>query len=51
MLLGIVFSAGATVALLLLLRPNQLVLVLVGFAILGFFILPLLPVSMECAAE
>lgn len=48
---GFVACAGACIAFLFALRPDQPIVVGVAFALLGLCMLPLLPIAMECAAE
>lgn len=48
---GLIAATLGTVFVFLALRPGEMALVSVGFGALGFVMLPLLPVCMECAAE
>jgi len=49
--IGLLCALGATIFMLLSLRPNHFLLLCVSFGVLGAAMLPLLPVCMECAAE
>ena len=46
-----VLSLVAIMSVILVIRPNQKILVAIFFGILGFAMLPLLPVTFECAIE
>ncbi|UJR11855.1 hypothetical protein I4U23_016035 [Adineta vaga] len=44
-------ACGSGVFFILILRPNQYYSLAVSIGLMGFFLLPLLPVSFECAVE
>jgi FLVCR family MFS transporter 7 len=49
--LGIVLSGCGLVFMFTMIRPNSFGLLVFAWGVLGFFILPLLPVCMECGVE
>jgi len=48
---GLIMVMAGTIFMLLSVRPGQFALVATSFGVLGFTMLPLLPICMECAAE
>lgn len=44
-------ASGSAILFLLMLQPNKLYPLAVSIGLMGFFLLPLLPVSFECALE
>ena len=47
----LVCAAAASIYFVLILQPNKVYPLAVSIGLMGFFLLPLLPVSFECAAE
>ena len=48
---GFVFGIGTLIFVLMMLQPNNSTILAVSFAVMGFFMMPLLPITLETAVE